>query len=708
MANYDVGVLQSSETSRSYTVTYNNPTDVFKFEMSQNGTIHLELEDISSGTDADLYLYRDNGNGYLDNSDERIAYSYNGGNDDEGIDHATTAGTYFAEVQHYSGGTSAYTLDMSATYSGSSGSDSSGSGSGLKFNFTYEGNGYGISKVSQQQMIAFEMAGKIWSHHLNDNMTVNIHVDIADNLPDNVIGGAVPGFISEQYSTLRSNLSSDASSYNDSVAVSNLGQSTLTSKVRLQSSDGYWAWYGGQVSSVNPTRANLKAIDSSPSVRNSSSLDGYILMSNLNNSSYSWHYDHYTSSGQNLNTLNSSELDFLSVAVHEIGHVLGFVSGVDYQASDWISMYSGDLYSHSVADQKMDITRERMNVSSILDLFRYSDNVGNSGRGNDASLGGNPYFSINGGSSQLREFANGRSDDTWLNSRIKNGLDDYQASHWDLSSDGVMVPAIAPGQRNIISSEELKAFDVLGFDRTDEFSSPNYSDLYQSAQATVNQYSSSRTTQSRLDDVLAMIDASPMYEGRRGSRSTRWQELLDVFAQEALNSSFDEKAWLAYLESITLNESGTVGEDLMQGSIGGDRFRGMEDDDVIKGFEGDDVLKGNQGSDRILGGEGNDTLIGGNGNDILKGEEGNDWLKGSAGIDVLVGGEGTDTFVIDNAAGFSIIRDFNSKEDELIIAEGLDVIVGQRNNHTIISHADDSDNILAVLRNVDSESISLQ
>jgi len=105
MSNYDVGILQSSVATRSYTVTYNNPTDVFEFDMSQNGTIHLELDNISSGTDSDLYLYRDNGNGYFDSGDEQVAYSYNGGNADEEIDYSTTAGTYFAKVQHYSGGT---------------------------------------------------------------------------------------------------------------------------------------------------------------------------------------------------------------------------------------------------------------------------------------------------------------------------------------------------------------------------------------------------------------------------------------------------------------------------------------------------------------------------------------------------------------------------------------------------------------------------
>ena len=713
MTDYDIGILESSVNSQNnYTVTSRAPTDVFEFDLDRNGTINLHLHNISRGDDVDLYLYQDsNGNGRLDRQDTQIAYSYNANNASETITQAATAGTYFAKVKYFSGRSAQYDLDLSTTYasssptpsSGSSSSSSSSSGSGLIFNFTYEGDGSGASKVSQQQMVAFEMAGQIWSQYLDDDMTVNIHIDVTDDLPENIIGGAIPGFAAEQYSDLRSNLYNNATSTDDSIAVSNMDEAALNSRTRVDRADGIEDWMTTTNSTIHLTRANLKATDSLASVHNDSALDGYILMSNLSNSSYHWHYDAYDTQGNNSEVLNADEVDFLSVAVHEIGHILGFVSGVDFFSSEWEMVYTSPIFQEDNGQQE--IINNLMDLSTVLDVFRYAPSVADSGIGNDFSIGGNPFFSINGGSSPLGQFANGRSDEDWLVQKVDGGLDGYQASHWEMGSAGVMVPAIYLGERNTISSGELVAFDVLGFDRTSGFSAPNYANLYQSAQSAVFQYDSNRTTQSQLDDVLAMIDASPMYEGRRSSRTTRWQEVLDVFAQEALNSTFDEDAWQAYVESITLKEAGTAGEDKMNGNIGGDRLRGLENNDILKGYEGDDLLKGNQGGDRILGGEGNDTLIGGNGNDIIKGEAGDDLLKGGAGLDVLVGGEGADTFVIDNTAGFNIIRDFVAGEDLLQLTTGGDVTVSQRNNHTTITSTDNDANLLAVLRNVNPETV---
>ena len=54
-----------------------------------------------------------------------------------------------------------------------------------------------------------------------------------------------------------------------------------------------------------------------------------------------------------------------------------------------------------------------------------------------------------------------------------------------------------------------------------------------------------------------------------------------------------------------------------------------------------------------------------------------------------------------------MIRDFNPEEDTLVLADGLEVTFGQRNDHTTITLTDDKDNLLAVLRNVDSGTVVL-
>lgn len=57
----------------------------------------------------------------------------------------------------------------------------------LNFKFTYG------SDVSYEQMLGFEMAGKYWSNHLTDDVTLDIFIDSSNSLPENVIGGALPG-----------------------------------------------------------------------------------------------------------------------------------------------------------------------------------------------------------------------------------------------------------------------------------------------------------------------------------------------------------------------------------------------------------------------------------------------------------------------------------------------------------------------------------
>jgi Ca2+-binding RTX toxin-like protein len=90
-------------------------------------------------------------------------------------------------------------------------------------------------------------------------------------------------------------------------------------------------------------------------------------------------------------------------------------------------------------------------------------------------------------------------------------------------------------------------------------------------------------------------------------------------------------------------QSGTDGNDKLDGGDGNDSVFGAGGKDKLTGGTGKDKLSGGDGNDTLGGGDGNDTLDGGKGNDKLDGGKGNDKLTGGAGINKYTGGDGNDS-----------------------------------------------------------------
>jgi len=152
-------------------------------------------------------------------------------------------------------------------------------------------------------------------------------------------------------------------------------------------------------------------------------------------SAFSWDFDSSDGVGAGLQ-------DFVGVAIHEIGHALGFVSGVDtvdYCITNRINL---DPYA----------------VYSVLDLYRYS-----AAGTHNLAAGANSYFSLDGGVTSLGGFSTG----------VYNG-DGRQASHWkDNLGLGIMDPTANPaGQINMPSELDLLVFDVIGWDRVSPVPEP--------------------------------------------------------------------------------------------------------------------------------------------------------------------------------------------------------------------------------------------
>jgi hypothetical protein len=137
-------------------------------------------------------------------------------------------------------------------------------------------------------------------------------------------------------------------------------------------------------------------------------------------------------------------MDFETVAAHEIGHLLGFVSLVDE-----IDYYM----SHA------------QTVSTLspypLDLYRFASG---SAPGSAAAFSTAPRNFVPGGTKVF--------SDTALSYSLSTGLtqgDGRQASHWKddaLTSSyiGIMDPTLAYGVTEAISAADIRAMSLIGYD----------------------------------------------------------------------------------------------------------------------------------------------------------------------------------------------------------------------------------------------------
>lgn len=153
--------------------------------------------------------------------------------------------------------------------------------------------------------------------------------------------------------------------------------------------------------------------------------------------------------------ISTNTFDFIGVAIHEIGHALGFVSGVDLLDVYGLGKGPGaGALGYSLNDTS---------IYSALDMFRYSTDPTNIVLGVDTSLdlsvGGSKYFSVDGGKTAL--FGNTFSTGSY------NG-DGQQASHWKdtagcVVGNGIMDPTFCFGQTGKVTGLDLAAYDAMGW-----------------------------------------------------------------------------------------------------------------------------------------------------------------------------------------------------------------------------------------------------
>ena len=315
---------------------------------------------------------------------------------------------------------------------GGSGAGLALNGQGLQFNFI------AAPGTPQTVIDGFDEAGQLWSHLIQDDIVVNVDISFP-SLGPGILGSTSPTLGVVNYTSFLAAESADAHSPDDATALAHLqpgpGVRLLTNGT-LDNPNGAGSLtpYVDDNGSINNTStyltyANAKALGLlSPS---DSATDADISFSS------NFNFDFDRSDG-----ISPGEFDFVGVATHEIGHALGFGSGIDVLDTNIDQNggpYLADLFGYGT-----------------LDLFRYSaasvaDNAIDLTAGGAA---GSQYFSIDGGATSLTKFATGEIFG-----------DGDQASHWqDGLGIGIMDPTLAPSEFAKITRFDLQALDVIGWD----------------------------------------------------------------------------------------------------------------------------------------------------------------------------------------------------------------------------------------------------
>ncbi|MDM4766545.1 NF038122 family metalloprotease [Pelomonas sp. SE-A7] len=298
----------------------------------------------------------------------------------------------------------------------------------------------------------FKIAAKYWESVLTNDAKIEINVGYA-KLDPGVLGGTNSNLleflpIDAYYGAL----AATGNSALDALAVSNLSPLNVNGGVSALVPGYLTPGLGIDVSAgkrlapddaINSTlaltTANAKALGANFAP---GTIDARILFSNQ----YAFDFDP-------TDGIKSGYIDFVGVAIHEIGHALGFVSGAD--DFDYSDGYGGRVDGAWWAYG--------------LDMFRY----GAPGQLDWAPVT-DAYFSLDGG---VSAFYGG-----YFSTGPING-DGNQASHWKEPNQqapcsnflGTMNPYICGGKMDEVSALDLAAFDAIGWNTSvDVMANPQY------------------------------------------------------------------------------------------------------------------------------------------------------------------------------------------------------------------------------------------
>lgn len=303
------------------------------------------------------------------------------------------------------------------------------------FNFHYTP---GTSVQAQQ---GFQAAAARWSSLLTDNVTINLTVGF-NSLGGGILGQAATAEDFHTYAATRSALAADATSPADATAIAHLpGGSSFGMLINRTANNPHGAGSATPYLDNNGdannqllyfSNAEAKALGMAVTPQTLTgcigNCDGFIQFNS------DFNFDFNPNNGTDANAF-----DFVGVASHEIGHVLGFISGVDILDAN-APPYNGPFND------------SEFTYVSMLDLFRYSAASSAQGVIDWTADNRAKYFSLDG-TTMGPQFSTG-----------ENFGDGRQASHWkDNLFIGIMDPTAGMGETLHITGNDVLAMDAIGW-----------------------------------------------------------------------------------------------------------------------------------------------------------------------------------------------------------------------------------------------------
>ena len=335
--------------------------------------------------------------------------------------------------------------------------------------------------------------------------------------------------------------------------------------------------------------------------------------------------------------LGFSQSDFLTVMLHELAHVFGFISTPSFSTN-------------------------------------YSDLV--------IEIGGQHFFT---GANAVAEFGGNVPIDS-ASFIVDGSIVTIGDAHFDEDSvlgDDVLSPVLTTGTRAPVTPLGVAVLQDLGVPIVSATAAADTLYGYDEYDDDLNGLDG--------DDTLIGLSGNDTLRGGLGGDMVDGGEGNDSLHGDAGNDSLRGGLGDDVIKGGGENDNlrGEAGDDTLNGDAGNDIVDGGNGDDSINGGGGEDTLRGNGGVDTINGnagddaisaGIGNDTAFGGSGNDTLLGQGDNDELHGNAGLDMLRGGSGDDTL-------------FGGEGDDMLFGQGNNDILHGEGGNDALSGAAGSDQL---------------